>query len=249
MISSSTRALFTRYAIFLLLGGVLLFSAPALAQRASEGGKLNNYDYLNQELGHLRYGPPPGGSPFVLPQWALGTVTMRTGNVQRQQWLKYDLSTAQLLWRRPQGDSLELFTTLVREFTLRDLAAHQTHVYRLYPELITEQPLLRATFFDVRYDAGRSALLCQRKRQVWAQSSSAALNTTKKSEWSTTERFFVKRPDQTLVPIKLNNRSVVAALGEQHKASVMAYVSKERLNLSQEADVVRLLAYYDSLQP
>jgi hypothetical protein len=75
------------------------------------------------------------------------------------------------------------------------------------------------------------------------------LNTTKKSEWSTTERFFVKRPDQKLVPIKLNNRSVVAALGEQHKAFVTAYVSKERLNLSQEADVVRLLAYYDSLQP
>jgi hypothetical protein len=62
MISSSSHAPFTRYAIFLLLGGVLLFSAPALAQRASEGGKLNNYDYLNQELGHLRYGPPSGPS-------------------------------------------------------------------------------------------------------------------------------------------------------------------------------------------
>jgi hypothetical protein len=37
----------------------------------------------------------------VLPQWALGTVTIRTGNVQRQQWLKYDLSTEQPLWRRP----------------------------------------------------------------------------------------------------------------------------------------------------
>jgi hypothetical protein len=143
--------------------------------------------------------------------------------------------------------SLELFTTLVREFTFRDSAAHQTYVYRLYPELITEQPLLRTTFFDVRYDAGRSALLCQRKRQVRAQSSSGALNTTKKSEWSTTERFFVKRPDQALISVKLNNRSVVAALGEQHKAFVTAYVSKERLNLSQEADVVRLLAYYDSV--
>ncbi|HLK98247.1 MAG TPA: hypothetical protein VK364_10810 [Hymenobacter sp.] len=73
------------------------------------------------------------------------------------------------------------------------------------------------------------------------------MNTTKKSEWSDTERFFVKRPDQTLVPVRLSNRSILEALGEQHKASAAAYVSQERLNLSKEADVVRLLAYYDTL--
>lgn len=240
---------FTHYAFFLSFGAALLFSNQARAQRANEGGKLNNYDYINRELGHLRHGPTPGGTPFLLPQWALGTVTMRAGNVQRQQWLKYDLSTAQLLWRRPQGDSIELFTTLVREFTLRDSVTHQTYVYRLYPELKTEQPLFRATFFDVRYDAGRSALLCQRKRQVRSMTSNGALNTTKKSEWSDTEHFFVKRPDQTLVPVRLSNRSILEALGEQYKASVVAYISRESLNLSKEADVVRLLAYYDTLQP
>ncbi|MBC6698963.1 hypothetical protein [Hymenobacter sp. BT190] len=238
-----------RYPYFWLLITLALLTNPTHAQRADEGGRLSNYDYINRELGRKRDGLAATGSPYLLPGWALGTVAMRTGNVQRQQWLKYDLSDGRLLWRRPQGDSVELFTTMVREFTLRDSATHQTHVFRLYPDVKTEQPVLRATFFDVRYDAGRTALLRQLTRQVQTQSSSGALTTVKKAMWSSKTLYFIKRPDQVLVPIRLNGRSVLEALAPQYRAQASTYSSQQQLNLSQEVDVVRLLAYYDSLQP
>ncbi|WBA42652.1 hypothetical protein [Hymenobacter canadensis] len=235
---------------YLLLPALLTqLAGAAQAQRANEGGRLNNYDYINRELGHRRDGQPATGSPFLLPGWALGTVLLRTGNVQRGQWLKYDLSAERLLWRRPQGDSVELFTTLVREFTLRDSATHQTHLFRLYPEVKTEQPVLRATFFDVRYDAGRTALLRHLTRQVRTQSSNGAMTTVKKSEWSSKTVYFLKLPDQALVPVRLSSRSVLDALAPQYQAQASAYVSQQQLNLNKEADVVRLLTYYDRLQP
>lgn len=238
-----------RYRYFLLPALLVQLAGTAQAQRADEGGKLNNYDYVNRELGRKRDGLTTTGSPFLLPGWALGTVTMRTGNVQRQQWLKYDLSAGQLLWRRPQGDSVELFTTMVREFSLRDSATHQTHVFRLYPEVKTEQPVLRATFFDVRYDAGRTALLRHLTRQVQTQTSSGALTTVRKSAWNNKTQYFLKRPDQTLVPVRLSSRSVLDALAPQYREQAGAYVAQQQLNLSKEGDVVRLLTYYDSLQP
>jgi hypothetical protein len=238
-----------RYRYFLLPALLVQLASTAQAQRADTGGKPNDYDYINRELGHLRPGAPVTGSPFLLPGWALGTVAMRTGNVQRQQWLKYDLSAARLLWRRPQDDSVELFTTMVREFTLRDSATHQTHVFRLYPEARTELPVLRATFFDVRYDAGRTALLRHLTRQIQTQTSSGALTTIKKSAWSNKTAYYLKLPDQTLVPVRLSNRSVLDALAPQYREQAGAYVSQQQLNLNKEADVVRLLTYYDSLQP
>lgn len=235
---------------YLLLPALLLSAAGAAqAQRANEGGKLNDYDYINRELGHRRDGKAATGSPYLLPNWALGTVAMRTGNVQRQQWLKYDLSAGQLLWRRPQGDSVELFTTVVREFTLRDSAAHQTHVFRLYPDVKTEQPVLRATFFEVCYDAGRTALLRHLMRQIHTQSSNGTMTTVKQSEWISRATYYLKRPDQTLVPVRLSSRSVLDALAPQHREQASAYISQQQLNLTKEADVVRLLAYYDTLQP
>jgi hypothetical protein len=238
-----------RYTYLLLPVLLTVLAGPAWAQRANEGGKLNDYDYINRELGHKRDGLAATGSPYLLPGWALGTVAMRTGNVQRQQWLKYDLSAGRLLWRRPQGDSVELFTTMVREFTLRDSATHQTHVFRLYPAVQTEQPVLRATFFDVRYDAGRTALLRHLTRQVRTQSSGGAMTTIKKSEWSSKTVYFLKLPNQTLVPVRLSSRSVLEALAPQYRAQASAYVSQQQLNLTKEPDVVRLLTYYDSLQP
>lgn len=238
-----------RYRYFLLPALLVQLAGTAQAQRANEGGKLNNYDYVNRELGRKRDGQATTGSPYLLPDWALGTVAMRTGNVQRQQWLKYDLSAARLLWRRPQGDSVELFTTMVREFTLRDSATHQTHVFRLYPEARTELPVLRATFLDVRYDAGRTALLRHLTRQIQTQTSSGALTTIKKSAWSNKTAYYLKLPDQTLVPVRLSTRSVLDALAPQYREQAGAYVSQQQLNLSKEADVVRLLTYYDSLQP
>lgn len=237
-----------RYCCSLLLALLVPLTA-AMAQRADEGSKLNNYDYINRELGRKRDGPPPTGSPLLLPAWALGNVTMRAGNVQRQQWLKYDLAAGHLLWRRPQGDSVELFTTLVREFTLRDSSVHQTHTFRLYPEVKTDKPVLRNVFFDVRYDAGRTALLRQLTRQVSTQSSSGALTTLKKSVWSTHETYFLKLPDQTLIPVRLNSRSMLDALPAQYRQIVTAYSKRQQLDLRREADVLRLLTYYDSLQP
>lgn len=228
---------------------IILLALPGQAQRADEGGKLNNYDYINRELGHKRDGQAVSGSPYLLPNWAVGTVTMRTGNVQRQQWLKYDLSAGRLLWRRPQGDSVELFTTMVREFTLRDSTAHQTHVFRLYPEIQTEQPVLRATFFDVRYDVGRTALLRQLTRQIQTQSSSGALTTVKKSAWSSRTLYYLKLPNQVLVPVRLSSRSVLDALAPQYRERASTYATQQQLNLNKEPDVVRLLTYYDSLQP
>ena len=227
---------------------VALAHSAALAQGAISATAPTDADVLNRELakgkGQLA-AVPTTGSSFLLPYWAHGNVVMTSGTVP-QPWLKYDLGNDQLLWRRPAGDSLELDTSEITEFSLAD-TRNKTYLFRRYLTAKIENLALRTAFFEVRYDAGRAALLSRHSRTLLHGNNGPSLAGRTSDRWVETTSYFVKRTDNVVEPIRLNAKSIIVALGKEKAPALQAYATREQLNLSEEADVVKLLKYYETL--
>lgn len=238
-----------RLLLFSLFVG--LAGPAARAQSAISATAPTNADVLNRELakGKGQLGDMPvSGSSFLLPYWTRGTVKMTAGTVP-QPWLKYDLHGDRLLWRRPSGDSLELNTNAITEFSLGDSLRGTRCLYRRYLDAHIRELPLRTAFFEVRYDAGRSALLRKRSRTLFHGNNGPSLAGRSSDRWVETSVFYLKNTDNIIEPIRLSPKAVLAVLGKAKSPALQAYITRENLDLSAEADLVKLLKYYDTLQP
>lgn len=234
---------------FLLAGCVLaLASTSAFGQAALSPVVATDPEYINRELakGKGNTGIPAVGTPFLMPYWSRGNVLMTTGRVPSP-WLKYDLAKERLLWRRAANDSLELDTSLITEFSLADSLQGKTYTYRRYLSARIASFTLRTAFFEVKYDEGKSALLRRRTRTLFGGNNGPSLAGRQAGKWQEVSTFYLKHADNVIEPVKLNSKAVLATLGKEKAPLLSAYAARERLDLSQEADVVKLLKYYDSL--
>ncbi|MFD1468868.1 hypothetical protein ACFQ48_11595 [Hymenobacter caeli] len=178
----------------------------------------------------LPAGPATGGT-YLFPYWTQGVLRSYAGPARRA-WLKYNVIDRQLVARTAAGGVAVVNTDNLREFSVGDSAQGLRLTYRRYRDARVPQPKLRTAFFEVHYDAGKTALLCQR---------------TAFPNRESVLQYFLKTSDHLLTPVKLAPRPLLAALGPAHADALAAYTEQQRLNLGRESDVARLLAYDDAL--
>jgi hypothetical protein len=238
--------------LFLLLALAIPAGLPTVyAQQVGRGSVApTNLEFVSQQLEKGKGSKANTsilGTPLVADSWTSGRVKTLNGTFGPV-WLKYNLATKQLIWRRPVGDSLELNTDQISEFTLGDSLKGKHVIFRRYLSARIEALMLRTSFFEVCYDAGRSALLRQRTKLVSASGGgSPSLTEARPPSWQETTQYFVKRADNTVVPVRLNEKALFAALGPEHAAALTTYTKQEKLSLKKEVDISKLLAYYDTL--
>lgn len=236
---------------FLFLVLMACFGGAAVHAQAVGRGSTSpsNLEYISQQLekgkgNKLAVGVR--GSSLLVPYWTRGLVLTSNGPVGPV-WLKYDLAGDQLLWRRPTGDSLELNTSQVTEFTLGDSLRGTRATFRRYPLARIESPALRTSFFEVCYDAGKSALLRQRSKMIVSSGGSPSLTEAQPPSWQESSQYFVKRADNRVMPVRLSEKALLENLGSAHQAELAGYIKRERLALRKPEDVAKLLAHYDTL--
>lgn len=237
-----------------LLSLLALLGSPLAGARAQTAADFNNgirsvarpQLQLNRALdtnaGSANTAPPGtqpakmlgGGTTYLFSYWTKGVLRSYIG-APRHAWVKYNLMDRQLITRTTAGElTVEHVVKMdtLREFTIGDSAQNLRVVYRRYLQARVAKPALRTAFFEVHYDAGRTALLCQR---------------TNFSNRADVLEYFVKTTDNRILPVKLDAEPLLGALGPGYAPALAAYARQHRLELSQEADVVRLLAYCDTL--
>ena len=130
----------------------------------------------------------------------------------------------------------------LRAFAVGDSLSGTRRVYRRYLHARLANAALRTAFFEVRYDAGRTVLLCHRviaERVAHEQGSAARRERV---------AYFLKEPNSNfLVPVDLSQKALLAALKPVHRSALAAYAGRKSLQLKRERDAIRLLAYYDGL--
>ena len=199
-------------------------------------------------LREQRYQPaatdkPPVAPPvfYPVPYWTRGILQTYTGTVSRP-WLKFDAVNQQLYSRSAADEPEAVNMVNLRAFAVGDSLMETRRVYRRYLNARLKDAALRTAFFEVRYDAGRTTLLCHR---VVAERVAHRHGSADRSERAT---YFLKEPNSNLlVPVALNQKAVLAALRPVHRLALAAYAGEKSLQLNRERDVIRLLAYYDGL--
>ena len=180
-----------------------------------------------------------------LPYWTQGTLRPYAGAASRA-WLLYDAHRQQLVRRSAAGGPETVNTDELREFSVGDSLLGTHRLYRRYLEARLANPALRTAFFEVRHDAGRAALVCQRAVYEYAHMENG--KRTNPEKLKETVRYFIKDNGNNIVAVgSLRPEAVLAALGTAHGAALTAYARQQRLELNRERDVIRLLTYYDTL--
>ncbi|QIX63062.1 hypothetical protein HER32_18545 [Hymenobacter sp. BT18] len=247
MLLSTLFFLPRRVAPTMVLG---LGSWLAQAQPTTLSGVPSNQEYLNRVLPHVNKGEEVTGSPLLLPTWSLGTVELRNGQLVPLQWLKLDVSTSQLLWRRPQGDSLAVFMTQVLGFTLRDSATHHTRMFRVFPTIETNLPEQRAWLFEVQQTGPQVQLLTRHARVLQLQrpstTNSILSNNRPYHRWQETENRYLLLHNR-LYPLPGAQRQLLALFPAAWQPQLQGYIAQQRLTLRLLADIKRLVAFANTL--
>jgi hypothetical protein len=174
------------------------------------------------------------GSPFLSDNWATGSVKMTSGIMYEGMQLMYDQLEDQLLFRNQAGQT-QLFADPVLEFSILE------RVFRKgYTPVDGAAP---TAFYEVLAD-GRTQLLKRTSKKVFEDlpyGSSTKVKTIQEND-----NYYISQSGSVLIKIKKDKKTLLAVLDDQ-KPKLEAYTKSERLDLKKEADMVKLLAYYNTL--
>ncbi len=206
--------------LFCLAGfffGTASLSALAQVQYLQD---INGRPIIERQYTHVE------GSPYLFEDWKAGVVRLKSGATYKDIMLKYDQVAEELLFRH-NGQALT-FVEPVIEFRF------------------TGGPLYRAgygnSFHEILSDGG-TKLIRRKMKQVTENREYNSASVTRK--FVEVEALFIVKGGEP-VRVRKDKKSVLAALGDK-TPQLENYIRSERLNLRQEADIARLVEYYNTL--
>jgi hypothetical protein len=189
------------------------------------------------------------GSPFLLPRWE--TATLRLTPAERPPVtvpLKYDVYHQELRVRRPQGDSVVVPLTQVREFSLAGVGGvTPTRRFVCYPAA-TLPAAVGGGAAEVLADGPHVQLLKFVRKALVKQAGEASAYASNSSINMLEEQsaYFLRWPaDGHLTPIRLKRASLEQALAGQPAA--LAALKARKGNLGSEADMAAAVGAIDPL--
>ena len=218
-------------------------AAAAATQQSLDEALANRDLQAQREAAKPKPAPLIDGSRWAAPYWTRGRLVPIAGAPSRP-WLKYDVAAQQLLTRTADEAPQLVDTNPLREFSVGDSLLGTRRTFRRYLRARAADPALRTVFFEVCYDAGRSALLRQRLYTFFPKEPGT---TVRRGAQRETIVFFVADAAHTLPPVTLTPEAILAALAPTHRAALAAYARRQQLRLDREPDIIRLLAYYDTM--
>ncbi|GAB3992640.1 hypothetical protein GCM10028807_25950 [Spirosoma daeguense] len=187
------------------------------------------------------------GTPYFLPEWNTGQIEVVSGQHYRNVPIKYNAYKQQLLLLRKQvnNDSIIVNANQVKSFQLTDNFG-QLYVFRRYPDAKTSETLAKEGYFLVLYQGKSSLLKRVSKAFKQADYKSPYSNDIRYDEFQNTLSYYVLKPDQSLIKIKLSDKALIDAIGD-HKDELKEFIKKTSLSPKTEEGAVSLLKYHDTL--
>lgn len=187
------------------------------------------------------------GTPYFLPDWTKGQIEMSAGQNYTSVPLKFNAYQQQLVLLRTWAgnDSILVDADQVKRFTLKN-GDGQLYVFKRHPTARTTDQTLKNGYFLVLYE-GKNALL-KRVAKTFkpADYKNPYANNVRYDEFRDVFSYYLLKPDQTLMKIKLSDKSLIDALGDR-KDDLKTFVKQENLSIRTENDAILLMKKYDSL--
>ncbi len=183
------------------------------------------------------------GTPYLHGKWTKGTVKYKDGSFSKGSF-KVDAYGNNLLALLSSGDSVIMLPNIIEEVKLTTDNGN-TQTFRMFL-LNPKQPV--GSYAAVVYDGNTKLILNTKKNLVKADFKGGYSSGQTYDEFTSTAAYFIQPGDGQPVKVnKLNKKNVLSAL-TRNQEQVKSYVAEQKLDLQNEADVIRLLTYYDTLQ-
>lgn len=180
------------------------------------------------------------GSPYLSPEWITGKVIMSDAKTYEGVSLKYDQINDDVIFKGKDGTALAV--DHVKEFKLAPYGeiADSTVFRSGFPAVKSNSA---KSFYEVMVD-GKSKLL---KKTIKTINTSREYNsaTVDKTVVATTNYYLVNQAGN-IVFISKDKKSVLKELPGK-EAELNAFIASNKLNLKNDADLVKLVVYYNSL--
>ena len=182
------------------------------------------------------------GSPFLQDFWANGEVVMQNGRRFSNLPLKYDIYSEVLAAKRSASDSVLLNSAQISAFAFQDPSLNLNRNFRRLSYTVKGISDTQGSFFEVMHEGTKYALLRKYRKTIRKANYQGAYGADKLyDEFIGSSDLFLRLPDSpNLVEVKLNRKSLMAALGDR-KAEAEKQVEQEKIDLKTEAGAIRLL--------
>ena len=202
---------------FLLLSaaGTALGQAPAAGQSGAE---------MNVNVQALVQGRPAmlpsssadtKGSPYVLDKWVPGRLRLSNNVVLAALPLKYDVLNRRILMREDfkTQDSLQLDDRQVVSFTLDEpatpLAPAQVRLFQRFSD--SPDVGYRSAYAEIVHQGRYTLLKLYGKKLLVADHQTPYGSNRRENDIENRTQYFLRRPDASVVLVKLNLRALMAA--------------------------------------
>jgi hypothetical protein len=183
------------------------------------------------------------GTPYLKNVWQNAQIISIEGKVYNNVPLKYDVYSNLLAIKNSKGDSISTETTNIKEFTW--IGTGMTFV---------KEPLLDNTtdlknfgrLYQQIFKGNKTTLLKNYRKELLKADYQGGYNANRRYDELIDETDYYLKKDTQIEKIKLNEKNIVKFLADKEK-EVKDFIKKQKLNLKNETDVVKLLQYYESL--
>lgn len=178
------------------------------------------------------------GSVFLYDDWQKGEVTLQDGHTYKDLDLKYDAYKDKVYYKNDDGATL-IFIVPVKSFIISSPEGEPVNFDSGY----THVPDYSETSFFVPLNKGKVQVIKKVYKTIDERLEFPV--TTPIKSFAAAEKYYLVTPDK-IVPLKKDKKSLLAALGNK-QAEVEKYIKQNNLNVKEDADLGKVLEYYNTI--
>ncbi|WP_276501897.1 hypothetical protein [Terrimonas pollutisoli] len=200
---------------------------------SGSGLKYNDGSYINEKSADVK------GQPFLFDEWKKGSVLLKTKEKVDSVLIKYNLYTDLLLVKVDEQEYQ--FNIDVQEFLIYHEVSNENLLFR---SGYTPVPgMTEKSFYQVLYD-GKTKLLLKHKKIITEELTSTP--GVKAKVYEERPAYYILTAGGKMEKMKKKGDSILNILGDKKK-ELTKMAEANNLKMTVDADLVKLLEYYDQI--
>lgn len=182
------------------------------------------------------------GSPFLFDDWVPGTVKFADQKQISVKSLKYDLLNDVLLFKNEKEEIMEVAEPVL-EFTLTYTKDSKTLQKTFRSGFKASNNNTAQSFYEILFD-GQTKFVKRTGKTIVEEKEYNATTATRKLVDKPS--YFIVKANNMPLAVGKNEKSILSVL-EDKSTELKIFIKDSKLNLKNDADIVKLLVYYDEL--
>lgn len=189
------------------------------------------------------------GTPFLLSDWAMGSLKNKDGYITNNILVKYDLIKDKIVLLQSKGENkiIELYPKYYPEFTLH-YVNKETEEYKIhkFKNNYNIDNISNESYFEVVYEGKNISLLKRRLKKLETSTNlSYGEVSANKKEYKTYFKLYLFSNKTNKWEALKSSRKKIKSFLKSHSNKVEDYIDKNKLRYKIENDLIKILSYID----